>query len=72
MSTEPLVFNGIDGASGGYLLPPLTVEQISKIAQKEEFDPEYMRELSEKINPPLKMDVIADIDKKILLKPVGG
>ena len=72
MSTEPLVFNGIDGASGGYLLPPLTVEQISKIAQKEEFDPEYMRELSEKINPPLKMDVIADIDKKNLAETGWG
>ncbi|MCC5639229.1 C25 family cysteine peptidase [Nostoc sp. CHAB 5844] len=46
--TAELYFNGIDGASGGYLLPPLTPEQISKIAQGEDFDPIEISELRKK------------------------
>lgn len=36
MSTEALVFNGINGASGDYLFPAMTPEEISKIARGEE------------------------------------
>ncbi|MCF2145754.1 hypothetical protein IQ276_004620 [Desmonostoc muscorum LEGE 12446] len=46
--TQELYFNGIDGASGEYLLPPLTPEQVSKIAQGEEFDPIEISELKRK------------------------
>ncbi len=46
--TQELYFNGIDGASGEYLLPPLTPEQVSKIAQGEEFDPVEISELKKK------------------------
>lgn len=45
---EQLFFNGIDGATGQYLLPPLTVEQVSKMAQGEEFDPAHLSELQKK------------------------
>lgn len=48
MSEDLLFFNGINGASGDYLLPPLTPEQITKIAQGEEFDPEHLDELQRK------------------------
>jgi hypothetical protein len=48
MSTEQLFFNGIDGETGDYLLPPLTLEQVSKIAQGEEFDPDHLSELNRK------------------------
>jgi hypothetical protein len=48
MSTEEIYFNGIDGATGNYLLPPLTAEQIAKIAQGEEFDPIELSELKKK------------------------
>ncbi|MFQ5341904.1 MAG: hypothetical protein ACE5F6_10205 [Anaerolineae bacterium] len=44
MSTE-LVFNGINGATGDYLLPPMTPAQISQIAQGEELDEEHLKEL---------------------------
>jgi hypothetical protein len=49
MSTERhvrnLVFNGIDGASGDYLLPPLTPQMISAIAQGEQLDKQLLNEL---------------------------
>jgi hypothetical protein len=48
MSTEEIYFNGINGATGEYLLPPLTAEQIAKIAQGEEFDPIELSELKKK------------------------
>ena len=31
--TEPLVFNGVDGASGRYLTPPLTSHDVAALAQ---------------------------------------
>ncbi|AFY82197.1 hypothetical protein [Oscillatoria acuminata] len=48
MTDELLFINGVNGATGNYLLPPLTEEQISKIAQGEEFDPEEIDELLRK------------------------
>ncbi|MEH1919770.1 hypothetical protein [Nostoc sp.] len=48
MLEEQLYFNGIDGATGKYLLPPLTPEQVAKIAQGEEFDPAHLKELQRK------------------------
>ncbi|WP_254567923.1 hypothetical protein [Oscillatoria sp. HE19RPO] len=48
MTDELYFINGINGATGEYLLPPLTAEQISKIAQGEEFDPEELDELQRK------------------------
>jgi hypothetical protein len=45
MSDEKLVFNGIDGATGNYLLPPMTAQDVSKIAQGETPDETHLREL---------------------------
>jgi len=46
MNEEDLLFfNGINGASGDYLLPPLSAEQVSKIAQGEEFDPDNLEDI---------------------------
>jgi hypothetical protein len=44
MSTE-LFFNGINGANGDYLLPPMSPQDISKIAQGETPDEAHLREL---------------------------
>jgi hypothetical protein len=45
MSDDQLVFNGIDGASGEYLLPPMSAEEVSKIAQGEAPDEAQIKEL---------------------------
>jgi hypothetical protein len=45
MNTELLVFNGIDGANGEYLLTPMTPQDISKIAQGEKLDEKHLNEL---------------------------
>jgi peptidase C25-like protein len=47
MSTgvQQLAFNGVDGASGSYLLPPLTAEQVAQVAQGQPLDPDHLREL---------------------------
>ena len=42
---DELVFNGIDGESGDYLLPPMTAQQVSKLAQGEELDEAHQQEL---------------------------
>ncbi|HYV00991.1 MAG TPA: hypothetical protein VEM93_01420 [Actinomycetota bacterium] len=42
---EPLFFNGIDGLSGQYLLPPLGPRALSKVAQGEPFDAQERAEL---------------------------
>lgn len=50
MSEEQLFFNGINGGTGEYLLPPLTLEQVSQIAQGKEVDEDqaYLEELKDK------------------------
>jgi hypothetical protein len=45
MSSERLVFNGINGATGDYLLPPMAPEELSAIVRGEEQDAEHVREL---------------------------
>ena len=45
MNDEELVFNGIDGASGGYLLPPLPPSQIAAVARGEPMDKKEVKEL---------------------------
>jgi hypothetical protein len=46
--TTNLIFNGINGATGGYLLPEMSTEEISKIAQGEEFDTDHLNELKDR------------------------
>ena len=45
MGSEYLFFNGIDAASGDYLLPPLTAHDVAGIAQGEQLDPSHLKEL---------------------------
>ena len=46
---ELMVFNGIDGASGTYLLPQMDTSQLSALAQGETIDPDEVAELKERV-----------------------
>lgn len=48
--TTNLTFNGINGATGDYLLPEMSVEDISRIAQGEEFDEPHLNELKHRFH----------------------
>jgi len=43
--TTTLNINGVNGATGGYLLPEMSVAEISRIARGEEFDKDHLNEL---------------------------
>lgn len=47
MSTDKMVFNGINGATGGYLLPALTKAQLAQVAQGKQLTPEDLEEVSD-------------------------
>jgi hypothetical protein len=46
MSSEDLVFNGINGATGDYLLKPMSPPELSAAIRCEPPDPEHLRDLS--------------------------
>ena len=43
--TDKLCFNGINGVTGDYLLPEMSVEQIARVARGESRDEEHIAEL---------------------------
>lgn len=75
MNEEDLLFfNGINGSTGDYLLPPLTAEQVSRIAQGEEFDPEDLEDIQLKKRQKEERDfaVIEGVDPKNLAETGWG
>ncbi|HTP08152.1 MAG TPA: hypothetical protein VMP08_07875 [Anaerolineae bacterium] len=49
MADEPtLYFNGINGASGDYELPPMTSHQLAQVIQGEEIDEGFLNELKQR------------------------
>jgi hypothetical protein len=40
-----ILINGINGATGQYLLPPLTAQDIARVAKGEKLDPAHLQEL---------------------------
>jgi hypothetical protein len=46
---EELYFNGINGASGEYLLPPLSAEAVSNVAAGEKLDEQELAELQARV-----------------------
>ncbi|MCI0520558.1 MAG: C25 family cysteine peptidase [Chloroflexi bacterium] len=47
---ETLVFNGLDGASGGYLLPAMTPREVSALALGETLDAQAQEELAQRVH----------------------
>ncbi len=45
MSPELLTFNGIDGVSGTYIVPPMRAEDLAALAQGHALDPVHLSEL---------------------------
>ncbi len=45
MDPSQLCFNGIDGASGEYLLPPLSASDVASLARGERLDADHLAEL---------------------------
>jgi hypothetical protein len=45
MTPGLLTFNGIDADTGGYLQPPMTAEEVLKLARGEAVDPSHLSEL---------------------------
>jgi len=43
--SDLLYFNGINGATGKYELPPLRAQDVASIALGEELEPEHVKEL---------------------------
>jgi hypothetical protein len=63
-----LFFNGINGSTGDYLLPPMTPEQVARIAMGEEFDPDQLQDIELKIRQKEEPDFapIEGVDPKDL------
>ena len=49
-ATDLLYFNGIDGRTGNYLVPPLKPDELSTVARGEKFEPEQLAELNWRIS----------------------
>ena len=73
MNEEDLLFfNGINGSTGDYLLPPLTEEQVSRIAQGEEFHPDDKEDIDLKMGLGPDFVLIEGVDPKNLAETGWG
>ncbi len=74
MGTNKLVFNGIDGATGGYLLPNLTPQDVGKLARGEKLDPQHVKELERwhDLISPRKLGPKEGVDRKNLAETGWG
>ncbi|YCM44598.1 DNA/RNA non-specific endonuclease [Verrucomicrobiaceae bacterium 227] len=71
---EELYINGINGASGSYLTPPLSNHDIAEIAKGEELDPAHLAELKQKWQAVTQesFGVIEGVDPKNLAETGWG
>jgi hypothetical protein len=46
--TKKLYFNGLNGASGDYELPPMTSHQLAQVIKGEEIDEGFLNELKQR------------------------
>lgn len=74
MTMNNMIFNGINGATGRYLLPELTVEIISKIARGEKIDPKELEQIKfrNRASNEIKLGLIEGVDPKKLAETGWG
>ncbi len=70
--SEELYFNGIDGSSGDYLLPPLTPEAVSALARGESLDLDQLNELRARRRQESHYGVKEGVDPKDLAQTGWG
>jgi hypothetical protein len=74
MDTDFLVFNGIDGVTGDYLLPPMPPAELSRMAQGQPIDPQHLNELRWKYRQSTEghYGVVEGVDPKDLAQAGWG
>jgi hypothetical protein len=74
VSQTPLVFNGVNGASGDYLLPPMTADQVAALARGEPPDAGHRHELQARRlrDREARFGVLEGIDPKDLAQTGWG
>jgi hypothetical protein len=72
MSEDLLYFNGVDGASGDYLLPPLAPQAVSAVARGEEIDLAHLKELQARTRQESHYGVKEGVDPKNLAQSGWG
>lgn len=70
--SDELYFNGIDGASGDYLLPPLTPKDVSALAQGKGLDVDQIDELKARRRREAHYGVKEGVDPKELSQTGWG
>ncbi|MCI5162525.1 MAG: hypothetical protein D3917_11020 [Candidatus Electrothrix sp. AX5] len=71
-NTDLFSFNGINGATGGYLTPEMTAADVSKIVRDEKFNKEHLQDLIDRYNKPDHLGPIAGIDPTNLAQAGWG
>ncbi len=69
---ESLIFNGLDGASGTYLLPRLTLSQVANLAQGTPLDPAQAQELQQRAYTVRHPDAGVEADARQLSQTGWG
>ncbi len=74
MADERITFNGIDGTTGEYLMPPLTISELSHLARGETLDAEHLADLQARSGRSgrLPMRPLEGIDPKNLAETGWG
>ena len=70
--SDELYFNGIDGSSGDYLLPPLTPQEVSAFAQGKGLDTDQLNELKARRRQESHYGVKEGVDPKDLSQSGWG
>ncbi len=72
MPSHQLTFNGINGADGGYLLPPLRSRDLAAIVLGEKYDPAHLSDLKKRITVTHTLGPKEGVDARVLAQAGWG